>query len=424
MILEIIIGFFVVILSLMIFILSYKKLTKQKLNFNIKKVLLLMGFALLMMANNIFNVNTFKAITSYFIILLLTKIWFKDKNSKIFYYMTIIILLAMIVELLLSKGFSIFFANLDAINNSLMAKSAITMIFNIMVYFIFMIKPLDKIIIKLEPFMTKRRAMEVYLIVIVFIVNLLLMQMTVNYRNAPLYFASITIIIMIFSILLAYIKDRQNKEILEIRNKYLNDNVKHYELISDDYSELKHNLNHDFMAIRSVANQEAQELIDEIMQKYNKNYSWTTKIGKIPKGIQGLFCIKIYEGKKENIDIEVKSKVEDNINEQIKMRTYSKLCDTIGITVDNAITAAKRSKEKAIYIDMAKKDNILEIKIMNTFKDMLDLEQLGTFKYSTKEKKSGIGLSYLNKILKKDIEIKKEIINNIFIVSLCVSLKN
>lgn len=424
MILEIIIGFFVVILSLMIFILSYKKLTKQKLNFNIKKVLLLMGFALLMMANNIFNVNTFKAITSYFIILLLTKIWFKDKNSKIFYYMTIIILLAMIVELLLSKGFSIFFANLDAINNSLMAKSAITMIFNIMVYFIFMIKPLDKIIIKLEPFMTKRRAMEVYLIVIVFIVNLLLMQMTVNYRNAPLYFASITIIIMIFSILLAYIKDRQNKETLEIRNKYLNDNVKHYELISDDYSELKHNLNHDFMAIRSVANQEAQELIDEIMQKYNKNYSWTTKIGKIPKGIQGLFCIKIYEGKKENIDIEVKSKVEDNINEQIKMRTYSKLCDTIGITVDNAITAAKRSKEKAIYIDMAKKDNILEIKIMNTFKDMLDLEQLGTFKYSTKEKKSSIGLSYLNKILKKDIEIKKEIINNIFIVSLCVSLKN
>lgn len=423
MILEIIIGFFVVILSLMIFILSYKKLTKQKLNFNIKKVLLLMGFALLMMANNIFNVNTFKAITSYFIILLLTKIWFKDKNSKIFYYMTIIILLAMIVELLLSKGFSIFIANLDAINNSLMAKSAITMIFNIMVYFIFMIKPLDKIIIKLEPFMTKRRAMEVYLIVIVFIVNLLLMQMTVNYRNAPLYFASITIIIMIFSILLAYIKDRQNKETLEIRNKYLNDNVKHYELISDDYSELKHNLNHDFMAIRSVANQEAQELIDEIMQKYNKNYSWTTKIGKIPKGIQGLFCIKIYEGKKENIDIEVKSKVEDNINEQITMRTYSKLCDTIGITVDNAITAAKRSKEKAIYIDMAKKDNILEIKIMNTFKDMLDLEQLGTFKYSTKEKKSGIGLSYLNKILKKDIEIKKEIINNIFIVSLCVPLK-
>lgn len=376
-----------------------------------------------MMANNIFNVNTFKAITSYFIILLLTKIWFKDKNSKIFYYMTIIILLAMIVELLLSKGFSIFFANLDAINNSLMAKSAITMIFNIMVYFIFMIKPLDKIIIKLEPFMTKRRAMEVYLIVIVFIVNLLLMQMTVNYRNAPLYFASITIIIMIFSILLAYIKDRQNKETLEIRNKYLNDNVKHYELISDDYSELKHNLNHDFMAIRSVANQEAQELIDEIMQKYNKNYSWTTKIGKIPKGIQGLFCIKIYEGKKENIDIEVKSKVEDNINEQITMRTYSKLCDTIGITVDNAITAAKRSKEKAIYIDMAKKDNILEIKIMNTFKDILDLEQLGTFKYSTKEKKSGIGLSYLNKILKKDIEIKKEIINNIFIVSLCVPLK-
>lgn len=423
MILEIIIGFFVVFLSEMIFILSYKKLTKQSLNINIKKIILIMVIAILIMANNIFNVNAFKVVTTVILMFAMVKFWFKDNNKKTFYYIIIISLTSMIVELLLSKGFSIFFANLDAINNSLMAKSAIIMIFSVMTYFVFLIKPINTIIIKLEQIMTKRRAMEVYLIIIVFIVNLLLMQMTVNYRNAPLYFASITIIIMIFSILLAYIKDRQNKETLEIRNKYLNDNVKHYELISDDYSELKHNLNHDFMAIRSVANQEAQELIDEIMQKYNKNYSWTTKIGKIPKGIQGLFCIKIYEGKKENIDIEVKSKVEDNINEQIKMRTYSKLCDTIGITVDNAITAAKRSKEKAIYIDMAKKDNILEIKIMNTFKDMLDLEQLGTFKYSTKEKKSGIGLSYLNKILKKDIEIKKEIINNIFIVSLCVPLK-
>lgn len=423
MILEIIIGFFVVILSLMIFILSYKKLTKQSLNINIKKIILIMVIAILIMANNIFNVNAFKVVTTVILMFAMVKFWFKDNNKKTFYYIIIISLTSMIVELLLNKLLAVSFTNLNELNNSLMAKSAITMIFSVMTYFVFLIKPINTIIIKLEQIMTKRRAMEVYLIIIVFIVNLLLMQMTVNYRNAPLYFANITIIIMIFSILLAYIKDRQNKETLEIRNKYLNDNVKHYELISDDYSELKHNLNHDFMAIRSVANQEAQELIDEIMQKYNKNYSWTTKIGKIPKGIQGLFCIKIYEGKKENIDIEVKSKVEDNINEQIKMRTYSKLCDTIGITVDNAITAAKRSKEKAIYIDMAKKDNILEIKIMNTFKDMLDLEQLGTFKYSTKEKKSGIGLSYLNKILKKDIEIKKEIINNIFIVSLCVPLK-
>lgn len=420
MILEIIIGFFVVILSLMIFILSYKKLTKQSLNINIKKIILIMVIAILIMANNIFNVNAFKVVTTVILMFAMVKFWFKDNNKKTFYYIIIISLTSMIVELLLNKLLAVSFTNLNELNNSLMAKSAITMIFSVMTYFVFLINPINTIIVKLEQIMTKRRAMEVYLIVIVFIVNLLLMQMTVNYRNAPLYFVSIAIIVMIFSILLAYIKDRQNKETLEIRNKYLNDNVK---LISDDYSELKHNLNHDFMAIRSVANQEAQELIDEIMQKYNKNYSWTTKIGKIPKGIQGLFCIKIYEGKKENIDIEVKSKVEDNINEQIKMRTYSKLCDTIGITVDNAITAAKRSKEKAIYIDMAKKDNILEIKIMNTFKDMLDLEQLGTFKYSTKEKKSGIGLSYLNKILKKDIEIKKEIINNIFIVSLCVPLK-
>ena len=424
MILEIIIGFVSVILTEIIFILSYKKLNHQSLNLNFKKIMLLLGFAILIILNNLFNVKSFKVVTTILFFFLLIKYWYKDSNKKVLFYTIMISLSSMIIELLLTQLIGVNFLNLELLNKSFIAKSSYTIIMVVANYFFYTIPIIAKVVNKLEQIMTKRRAMEVYLIVIVFIVNLLLMQMTVNYRNAPLYFVSITIIVMIFSILLAYIKDRQNKETLEIRNKYLNDNVKHYELISDDYSELKHNLNHDFMAIRSVANQEAQELIDEIMQKYNKNYSWTTKIGKIPKGIQGLFCIKIYEGKKENIDIEVKSKVEDNINEQIKMRTYSKLCDTIGITVDNAITAAKRSKEKAIYIDMAKKDNILEIKIMNTFKDMLDLEQLGTFKYSIKEKKSGIGLSYLNKILKKDIEIKKEIINNIFIVSLCVSLKN
>ena len=148
MILEIIIGFFVVILSLMIFILSYKKLTKQSLNINIKKIILIMVIAILIMANNIFNVNAFKVVTTVILMFAMVKFWFKDNNKKTFYYIIIISLTSMIVELLLNKLLAVSFTNLNELNNSLMAKSAITMIFSVMTYFVFLIKPINTIIIK------------------------------------------------------------------------------------------------------------------------------------------------------------------------------------------------------------------------------------------------------------------------------------
>ena len=198
MILEIIIGFVSVILTEIIFILSYKKLNHQSLNLNFKKIMLLLGFAILIILNNLFNVKSFKVVTTILIFFLLIKYWYKDSNKKVLFYTIMISLSSMIIELWLTQLIGVNFLNLELLNKSFIAKSSYTIIMVVANYFFYTIPIIAKVVNKLEQIMTKRRAMEVYLIVIVFIVNLLLMQMTVNYRNAPLYFVSITIIVMIF----------------------------------------------------------------------------------------------------------------------------------------------------------------------------------------------------------------------------------
>ena len=112
MILEIIIGFVSVILTEIIFILSYKKLNHQSLNLNFKKIMLLLGFAILIILNNLFNVKSFKVVTTILIFFLLIKYWYKDSNKKVLFYTIMISLSSMIIELLLTQLIGVNFLNL------------------------------------------------------------------------------------------------------------------------------------------------------------------------------------------------------------------------------------------------------------------------------------------------------------------------
>ena len=209
---------------------------------------------------------------------------------------------------------------------------------------------------------------------------------------------------------------------LKIKNKFLQDNIKNYEIIADDYAELRHNLNADFLAIRSIADEKVQMLIDTKINKYNKNYGWIAHVGKIPKGIQGMLYLKLYELKRNKLNAEINCNLTKDISKYLSSKNYSVLCDILDVTINNALEASIKSKEKAVYIDMLEENNALIIKIMNTFNDEIDLESIGKRHYSTKKLKSGIGLNYINKFNKRNIAIKKEIVNNIFIISLSISL--
>ena len=63
------------------------------------------------------------------------------------------------------------------------------------------------------------------------------------------------------------------------------------------------------------------------------------------------------------------------------------------------------------------------IQIINKFKSVLDLSRITEKNYSTKKKKSGIGLNYINKIKKNNINVDYQIINDLFYATVEYSKK-
>ena len=420
---DFLISYIVVLFSAIIFILSYKKLTDKLLKISGRKIIMVLLFCVLTMINNIYNVYIFRMIMGYLILYMICKTWFKDSFPKTAYYSVIIAITSIMTEFITIKFFSSTFLALDDLNKSMLVKNAITIIISVMVYFILSLSKIKKFINKKEKIAEKKISNEILMYIIFISLNIIMLQYNVNYKDNMIYISSVGIIFLISGLVIYLLRSNYKREKLKIKNQYLNDSIKNYETIADDYSELRHNLNYDFMAIRSLANKKAQEIIDEKIKKYNKNYNWISNLSHMPKGIQGIICVKLYEGKNKGINMEINTKVKEEINERINNKEYAILCDILGITIDNAIEATEKSDEKSIYIELNETEEQLEVKIMNTFKDIVDLNKIGSKNYSTKKIKSGIGLNYINKASGKNIQIKKEIINNVFIISIFILLK-
>ena len=415
------ISYFVVILLVMIYVVCFNKCTQNQLHINIKKVIVTMILSLIIMLNNLFVFNFFKTLVCYLCIMLVCRFWTGESYKRVIYYSLVFSILSLLIELIISKSLAIWFDGLKDLNQNFFIKTAFSVVLIALMYFIVNIRIIRKGICELEKVVDERLNYIVIIMIIIVLSNFLLTQYNLNYKNNKFYFISLFVVILVTSLMYFLLKSNFVHEKLKIKNQYLLESVKNYEMIADDYKELRHNLNADFIAIRSIANEPAKELIDEKLKKYHKNYNWTANISNIPKGLQGFLYIKLYEIKTKHINLEINSNISNDITSRIKAKDYSILCDALDITINNAVEAASQSKEKIIYINIMEELKTLKIKIMNTFENSLDIENIGKKNYSTKKRKSGIGLNYLNK--QNEIEIKKEIINNIFIISLIVKVK-
>ena len=415
-------SYIIVIVSVMTYVFAYQKISDLKLNITVPKILLVLIVAIITMLNNIYNLYFYKLIVGFLMVYLTCRLWFKNKPKPTFYYSVIIVFFEIIAELLLCILYQIWFGSLDALNSSYVAKSSLTIIMSITTYFILCIPALKRVINKLGAVLISKISNEIIMFIVIIVINLLSMQIGLDYRNNLVYIISIVVITVVSALIFIILKNNYAKEKLKIKSDFLYENVKNYENIVDDYRELRHNLNYDFLAIRSVANKQTQQLIDEKIKKYHNNYDWISDIGKIPKGLQGVLYIKLYEIKNKNLYVELNTNLNKNVSTTLPVKKYSILCDALGITIDNAIEAAQNSNEKSIYINIVEDNNSIKIRIMNTFKNLIDVDKIGKKNYSTKVIKSGIGLNYINNLSKKSINIKKEIINNVFIVSLDMQL--
>ena len=193
-----------------------------------------------------------------------------------------------------------------------------------------------------------------------------------------------------------------------LRRKYVKE--------SREYGELRHNIINNLLAIKT--SKYTEKVIDKMILKYKRTYQLDVSIPSSKYGLEGLIDLKMKAAKKLGVNV-IYCKKDDADESSLKNVDYFKLCEVVGILIDNAIEASIGLDEKFVYVDQFN-DNGFHMKIINNFKNSIDIDKMFFTNYSTKERSSGYGLSSINYLVKSGIKLKVNIVNNRFIASIDV----
>ena len=408
---EFIISCIVEIYMILIMLICYKNISNKELIINKIKFLTIIIFAITIIINNLYCPIYFRLIFSILLSFFINKIIFKNNVKDTFYYTTTYFIISFILELLLVPIVSILdIENIALFNKYFMMKHIFSIILSICILIVFKNKIVIKKLAQLKNSIENKISFLNIIIVSTLFLNIITIMITKNLDNnyiIMLAVSSSTFIIITYKFI---IDDKYNILELKMYNENLKSSSKAYSNTIDECRELKHNLKNDLIGIKSFVPMDYHNEINELILNYNKRYEWISKIDDIPEGIQGVIYLKSNEAKKKHIKmfIDVKENIK-NIN-----KDYFELSSILGIVLDNAIENSKDSKEKVISVYINSVKNKLNIEIINTFSNKVDLDKLGNKNYSTKKEKSGIGLNYIKGLKKRNIKVKYEIINNLF----------
>lgn len=388
---------------------AYKILNANNNKSKMNVIVLISAIALLI--NNLLILKEFRVLFSFLIIYFTYKLYFKENSEKCFANTIITFFTFSIVELLLSVFLYLNISNIILFNNNILLKLGYSVItFNLGVL-ILKNKYINKRIRKIQKLLEDTISLKIFILFILFIFNMLFIMRISKLNNIyNILCITISLIYIVINLVLI-IKEKYIIENLKIKNNNLMTSYKSYSKIVDEFKVFKHNLKNELLSIMNTVPKEKREQFQNLIKKYNKNYEWLDGLENIPDGLQAIIYIKQLECKKENIDIVINYNLKNFIND----KDYIDLCDVISICLDNAIEAVKTIDTKIIFVDIYCEAEKIIIKIYNEFNNVISLNEIGNKNYSTKKKKSGIGIHYINELKNKKLKYKMEIKNNLFI---------
>lgn len=358
------------------------------------------------------TINTISSLLSYFILYFFI---FRKNSKEIFFYGMAIYIIALMIDIFTMFRTSItskIFSNLDIIY--IRAIDTLTMLIILML--ILRLKKLNNFLKSLYNKIKNIKFPYLRILLLLntiftlgFTILYIMLGKNINEFQVYLYLLTISVIILV----IVYINKEYNNYTLKETNEYLIKTNEFYINIVNDYRILKHNIIHQLNSVKTVSNKKAISLIDDLIKQYNENETDVHNIKKMPVGISGIVYEKIYSFNNKEIKLGIENSIESNIFDNLTPRSYNLLCEALGILMDNALQATVKTKEKILMIEMKESELNYQIKIINTFQDLLDLEKLGTIKYTTKNSGYGIGLFSL--IGRRKLKLKTSIINDLFL---------
>ena len=394
---------------------GFRTLTNNKEKIHWKYLILVFIFPGIITLLNFYSLDALRSLASilfYFIICYLT---FQKNIKETIYYCCIITILGILLDIF--TMFRITILSTIKLNIDLaIIKGLDTIIMEIILLILLKNKKLIKGAKELYNRLTK--IAFPYLRISLLITVLLSLGFliffiikAINIDTLPISF--FVLIISVIILIMVYINKEYKYYSIKETNDYLIKDNEFYITLLDDYRVFKHNIFHQLNGLKTVANKKTINLIEDIINEYNETSLDTPNIKKMPLGINRIIYEKMYYFKNKEIRLGVDNNIKSDLYNNLTPRSYNLLCEALGILIDNALQATSKTKEKILMIDMKEDELSYQIKIINTFEDLLDLEKLGSMKYTTKNSGHGFGLFSL--IGRRKIKIKTSIINDLFL---------
>ena len=260
------------------------------------------------------------------------------------------------------------------------------------------------IVNSIQSFKQREIIIATFLMLMVAIISTMAVYMNWNYIIVLSINTFLIFVFVFISIKFANAQSKYN----EINNKYETSitSLREYEAMIDKYRIYNHENKNELQTLRNLIskkNTKALKYIDSILDnKIKDNEKIMHKTSKIPEGglratIYAKLCTMDELGIKYSLDIAKDIRTVDLIN--MKEDIVLNICKILGVFLDNAIEAVKDLKTKHIGIEIYLMDGDLCVDITNNYEGKLDMNKIGSSKYTTKGGNHGYGLSLVNQII-------------------------
>lgn len=253
-----------------------------------------------------------------------------------------------------------------------------------------------------------------------FVISMFIMQMmyitNMAGKISTMYCLLYVAIFMIFTLYLVI--SLYKYYYLKVLNKFLLDNDKNMQKILDEYKLFQHNIKNDLLAISSVSNKKVKEMIAEYMHSYSLDVDGINNISSMPDGLRGVIYQKLINQNKISSTIIVDNYIENDPMNQLNIRDYRLLVESLGILIDNSLEAISANDNDYIYVYLNESTDSYMIRCVNTFSNKIDLDKIMNIGNSSKKGHKGMGLYYIKNRTKFNYHSK--IINSKFYSELIV----
>lgn len=397
--------------------------------FSYKRITSVVLFAVAMILISSVDYYPFYSLLMLAILIIFHKIIFQIDLPKAVITVVIVYIIYFISDIIVGISVSSIFGSVLMRENSY-----IFIISNFLVSFLaIVISRIPKFKSLINMFISKLETNKYYNNVLFFILIFVVLSLILyNISEAAKFSKSylIDVIVMFVFCITAFIFIKERNERNKLNDEYdkLIEYIESFENWIDDEQFNNHEYKNQLAVIRTLAkrNKKVVAYINEILKEdiYVEDF-WANEIKSLPSGgFKGLLYYKLLCTKKENIDIclSVGRDVKNYIA-KINGREMKKILQVMGIFLDNAIDAAKTSKNKILSVEVYCINSKLVIVISNTYSGEFDFNKLMKKGYTTKGKGHGRGLYFADKIIRSSsiLESSRNLINNYYVQKIVVN---